>query len=78
MEEKLKYISNNIKSFRVRMGYSQREMSDKMGISRATYCDYEVNPQRVKIETYQKMANILNCNLEDFFVKQEVAESNIK
>ena len=77
MKEKLKYISNNIKSNRVRYGLSQEDMADKLGISRVTYCDYEVNPQRLKIETLQSIADILCCNLADFFKEIDVTKSNI-
>lgn len=75
MEEKLKYISYNMKSSRVRLGYSQEKMADLLGISRATYNDYEVNPQRLKIETMQQIANILHCDIVDFFVKIKVTNS---
>lgn len=76
MKEKLSYISNNLKSYRVRAGYTQEKMAELLGISRITYCDYEVNPQRMKIELYQEIADILNCNLADFFIIQNVAKSN--
>ena len=76
MKEKLKYISNNIKSNRVRYGLSQEDMADKLGISRVTYCDYEANPQRLKVETLQMIADILCCNLADFFKEINVTESN--
>lgn len=76
MQDKLKYISNNIKSYRTRMGYSQEKMAELMKISRATYCDYEVNTQKVKIETLQQIADILNCKLSDFFIEINVTQSN--
>lgn len=76
MKEKLKYISNNLKSYRARMGYSQDQIADLLNISRATYCDYEVNPQKVKIETYVKIADILNCKLSDFFVHNNATNSD--
>lgn len=77
MQDKLKYISNNLKSCRVRMGLSQEEMANLIGVSRATYCDWEVNPQRVKVETYQQISEILKCKLSDFFVEPNVTKSNI-
>ncbi len=76
MKEKLQYISNNMKSYRIRMGYNQEKMAQILGISRITYCDYEVNPQKLKIETLQDIADILRCNLSDFFVQISVTESN--
>lgn len=76
MKEKLKYISNNIKSYRARFGFSQDKMAEFLGISRVTYCDYEVNPQKVKIETLQQIADILKCKLSDFFAEFNVTNSN--
>ena len=72
MKEKLQYISNNIKSYRVRSGYTQEQMAEKLGITRISYCDYEVNVQKVKIETLQKIADILQCELADFFIQHNV------
>lgn len=76
MKDKLKYITNNMKSYRMRAGYSQDKLADLLGVSRATYCDYEVNPQKVKVETFDKMSRILNCNLVDFFVEYDVTNSD--
>ncbi len=76
MKEKLNYISNNIKSYRVRNGYSQEKMAELLGISRATYCDYEVNPQKVKVEMLKRISDILNCELSDFFIEFNVTNSN--
>ena len=76
MKEKLQYISNNLKSYRTRLGYTQEKMAKILDISRNTYCDYEVNPQKLKIETLQDIADILRCDLADFFVQIKVTDSN--
>lgn len=78
MKEKLSYITNNIKSFRARAGYSQEQMAELLDVSRATYCDYEVNPQKVKVETLTNIADVLKCNLSDFFVEFKVTDSDKK
>lgn len=77
MNEKLIYISNNIKSYRAKMGYTQEKMAELLGVTRQTYNDYEINPEKVKLETFKKIACILNCKLSDFFVEANVAISNI-
>jgi len=76
MKEKLAYISNNLKSYRARIGYTQDKMAELLGVSRNTYCEYEVNPQKVKVETLQQIADILKCKLSDFFVVHNVTLSN--
>ena len=77
MKEKVEYISNNIKSYRARLGYTQEKMAELLGISRNTYCDYEVNPQKVRVETLQQIADILMCKLSDFFAELNVTKSNV-
>jgi len=77
MKERLKYISNNMKSYRVKLGLTQDSIAKLLGVSRATYNDYETNPQMVKIETYRKMADILNCNLVDFFMETGVTSGDV-
>jgi len=76
MKDRLKYISNNMKAYRVRSGLTQDNIAKLLGISRATYNDYETNPQSVKVETYRKIADILNCDLVDFFIKNNVTISD--
>ena len=78
MKDKLKYVSNNLKSYRIRAGYTQDKTAELLGISRVTYCDYEVNPQKVKVETLQQIADVLKCKLSDFFVEYNVTKSNNK
>lgn len=74
--EKLKYISNNIKMYRARLGLSQEEVAKEIGVSRATYCGYEINPQKVNMETLNQIANVLKCNLVDFFIPIDVTDRN--
>lgn len=78
MNNKIDYIKNNIKSLRVKKGLTQEDVAYLMGISRATYNDYETRPENVKIETYNKMADIFDCNLIDFFMVSNVTNSDIE
>lgn len=72
MKEKLKFVSNNLKWARTRAGLSQEEAAQKINVSRATYCDYEVNPQKVKIETLMKLSILYKCSLKEFFLENDV------
>ena len=75
-KEQLKFVTNNMKSYRNRLGYTQEKMADLLGVSRTTYCDSETNPQNVRIETFKKMADILQCELSDFFIVFNVTTSD--
>ncbi len=77
MKEKLHYISNNIRSYRVRAGMTQEDVAKTLNISRMSYVRYENNPQKLKMETLQQIANIFHCNVVDFFVQSNVTDSNI-
>ena len=76
MKNKLEYITNNMKSYRNRVGLSQKQTAEKLGISRITYNDYEVNPIKVKIEVFQNLADLFGCEIYDFFVEHNVTKSN--
>ena len=76
MKNKLEYITNNMKSYRNRVGLSQEQTAEKLGISRVTYNDYEVNPTKVKIEVFQNLADLFGCEIHDFFVEHNVTKSN--
>lgn len=78
MKEKLKYISKNMKFLRRKNGLVQEEVAHLLGVSRVTYCNYEKNPQRVKIETLQNMADIFECQLVDFFMIGKDTKSDKK
>lgn len=78
MNDKLNFITNNMKSLRARVGMSQEDVANYLGISRASYCDYEVNPSKVKIETLKKLSMLFRCNISDFFVELNVTNSDNK
>lgn len=78
MNDKLNFITNNMKSLRARVGMSQEEVAKCLGISRASYCDYEVNPSKVKVETFKKLSLLFNCNISDFFIEFNVTNSDKK
>lgn len=66
-KEKLEYIAGNIRACRARVGLSGNECAKKLGVSRQAYSRYETNPAKVKVDTLDKIASILNCKLSDFF-----------
>ena len=76
MKEKLEYVSRNIKSYRAKYDYSQENMAKFLSVSRITYNDYETNPQKLKVETLQQIADILKCEIADFFKEIKVTDSN--
>ena len=76
MEEKLNYVTNNMKSLRVRLGLSQDEVAKRMHVTRVTYCNYETNPQKVTLGILYELSEILKCKLSDFFIELSVTKGN--
>ncbi len=57
-----------IKKKRKEMGYTLQYMSDALGYKKAsTYALYENGEYAIKADMLPILANILNCNIEDFF-----------
>lgn len=76
MNDKITFIKNNLKSLRVKQGLTQEKTAEILGVSRATYVEYETRPENVKIETYNKLCDIFNCELVDFFLINSVTNSD--
>lgn len=72
MNEKLNFVRNNIRYYRIRSGLSQQNVADRLGISRVRYCNYEVDPSLIKISTLTKLSDVLGCKLRDFFAENIV------
>ena len=67
-EEKLKNVSNNLKLYRNKVGLSVEEVASLLNMSPKDYGEAENNPRKITIETLRKIADILHCNLSDFFM----------
>ena len=63
-----KEASKRIKALRALKGFTQEEMADKLNITRKVYIKYENKPYSVPIDKLKPIANLLGCNMGDFFV----------
>lgn len=60
-----------IKARRVELGLSLQEVANKLGFKNAsTYLKYENGDYLFKAETLPVLANILKCEIENFFTTQ--------
>ncbi len=66
MEISEEQISNNLKSLRVKKGFTQSDMAEIFGISRAQYSLYEKNPYKIKLGTLLKIIRTLGYQPEEF------------
>ena len=65
-------IGKNIKKYRVKKGLKQRELAEKLYLSDSFIAKLEsVTHQTISIDTLEDIANVLDCNIKDFFDKAE-------
>lgn len=62
-------VSRNIKAQRIIRGLYQIEVAKMLGISKQTYIRIETKPYEMPIWKLCRVADVLGCKLDDFFVK---------
>ncbi|MDD6706719.1 MAG: helix-turn-helix transcriptional regulator [Olsenella sp.] len=62
----------NLRGVREMRGLTQKEVADKLGITRQTYAIYEANQERMTIEQAKAVCRLLKCDLEDVFLSSNV------
>lgn len=60
-------ISEKIKSLRIKSGFSQNEIAEKLNITKPTYAGYEKGKD-ITLNTLNKLAKVYNIPLEAFFI----------
>ena len=61
-------IGRNIKKYRMKKGLKQRELAEKLYLSDSFIAKLEsVTHQTISIDTLLDIANILDCDIRDFF-----------
>lgn len=60
-------IRRNIKSLRVKAGYTQESAANELEVSRETMFRWEKEPQLMPIMKLAKLASLYECNINDFF-----------
>ena len=69
METLLKDISKRIKKYRLKCGYTQRELVEKSDLSLPFINLIENNHRKMTLETLIKILNALDVSLSTFFLK---------
>lgn len=58
----------NLKKLRKDVHMTQKEVAEKLGVAQATVARWEQEPNRYPVgEMLPKIANLLNCDIKDFF-----------
>lgn len=61
----------SLREAREMRGLTQKEVADKLGITRQTYGIYEANQERMSIEQAKAVCRLLKCDLEDIFLSSK-------
>ena len=58
---------SNLKTLRQKKGWTQQELADRAGYTRATVCNLERGANNALIETAIMLCKALGCTLNDMF-----------
>ena len=64
-------FNKNLKNIRLKQGISQKQVADYLNISPQSVSKWEKNEALPSIEYLPKLAEVLKCEINDFFVVDE-------
>ena len=71
-------IGKNIKKYRIKKGLKQRELAEALYLSDSFIAKLEsITHQTISIDTLEEIADVLECDIRDFFDK-DIMENNKK
>jgi len=71
-------IGKNIKKYRIKKGLKQRELAEALYLSDSFIAKLEsITHQTISIDTLEEIAEVLDCDIRDFFDKN-ILEDNKK
>lgn len=71
-------IGKNIKKYRIKKGLKQRELAEALYLSDSFIAKLEsITHQTISIDTLEEIAEVLECDIRDFFDK-DIIENNKK
>lgn len=68
-------LKDKIKEKRAESGLSQSQLALKLGVTAPAVAGWEVGRTTPKTEMLPKLAEVLNCTIDELFDKKEVTES---
>lgn len=58
-------FKDNLCYFRTKMGLTQEELADKVGVARSIVTRYELGDRTPPLATLTRLAKIFDCSLDD-------------
>lgn len=75
-KEARQILANNIIYFRIKHGWSQEDLADKLGTTPAYVSSLENAKRNTRIDYINHIAHILDVDLNQLFIKREKIENN--
>lgn len=67
-----KYLANNIVFYRIKKGWSQEELAEKLGTSPKYLSSLENAKRNCRIDNIEHISNILDIEVYQLFEKREI------
>ena len=67
----------NLKMFRERKNWSQKELADKLGLKQSTIAAYETGVNEPKLELFVKMANCFDISVDHLIGNSRENDENL-
>ncbi len=68
------FFSKRLKFFREKLGYSQKQIAEILGIDRSTYTYYETGKSKPSLDTLSKLCKIYNVDYKDILSEEQKDE----
>lgn len=69
-------MRNKLIEVRVKRGYTQEQIANKLNIARTTYTGYEIGNVTPSLEVALNIKKILNYKNDDIFLNLDVTQTN--
>ena len=78
MEDKMRIIGRRLRLIRMGRGYNQSEFAKLLGLSQTHLSNIENGKVSVTLGNLLRVAELLHCNMSEFFVDIEKQQNEIK
>ncbi len=68
METNEQQVSRNIRASRIRRGKTQQMIANELNITERTYKNIEAHPLNYDISKLNEIADVIGCNVNEFFL----------
>ncbi len=68
--------SRQLKAIRIKNNLTQQHLADALGVSRSTYCGYEIGRRLIDVDTLVKLARFYKLDINSFIERFDIMAVN--